>query len=98
MKLVYLPETDKDLDRLYDFLIKNATSLKVADKALLRIKQGANSLIDHPELGISLGDGTERRELSLNFGKGAYIIRYVPDYKHNEILILRIWHSKEVRD
>lgn len=36
-----------------------------AEKALLRIKQGANSLIDYPELGISLGYGTERRELSL---------------------------------
>ena len=98
MKLVYLPEADKDLDRLYDFLIENATSLKTAYKALLRIKQGANSLIDNPELGISLGDGTERRELSLNFGKGAYIIRYLPDYKYNEILILRMWHSKEMRD
>ena len=98
MKLVYLPEADDDLDRLYNFLINNAISLKTADNALLRIKQGADSLVDHPELGISLGDGTERRELSLNFGKGAYIIRYVPYYKHNEILILRIWHSKEVRD
>ena len=98
MKLVYLPEIDNDLDRLYNFLINNAASLKTADKALLRIKQGANTLIDHPELGISLGDGTERRELSLDFGKGAYIIRYVPDYEHKEILILRIWHSKEVRD
>ena len=97
MRLVYLPEADDDLDRLYNFLISHAASLKTADKALLRIKQGADSLVDHPELGVSVGDGTARRELSLNFGKGAYIIRYVPDYKYNEILILRIWHSKEVR-
>ena len=41
MKLVYLPEIDNDLDRLYNFLINNAASLKTADKALLRIKQGA---------------------------------------------------------
>ncbi|MEE8058485.1 MAG: type II toxin-antitoxin system RelE/ParE family toxin [Pseudomonadales bacterium] len=98
MKLVYLPETDKDLDRLYDFLIENATSLKTADKALLRIKQGVNALVHDPELGIDMEDDTGRRELTLSFGKGAYIVRYFLEYEYKKILILRIWHSKEDRD
>jgi len=98
MKLVFLPEVNNDLNRLYTFLIENAASLKTADKAILRIKEGAQSLIDNPDLGININDGTGRRELTLNFGKGAYILRYFPDYAHKEILILRIWHSKENRN
>ena len=98
MKLIYLPDTDADIDRLYGFLIEHASSLKTADKALLCIKEGASILIENPGLGKSINDGTGRRELSLSFGKGAYIIRYIPDYERKEILILRIWHSKENRD
>ncbi len=31
MKLVYLPEADLDIDRLYTFLIENKVSIKTAD-------------------------------------------------------------------
>lgn len=97
MKLIYLPQADKDLNRLYAFLLENASSIQTADKALIRIKDGANALVDNPETGISMQDGTGRRELRLNFGKGAYVLRYFIDYAHKEILILRIWHSREAR-
>lgn len=98
MKLAYLPETNLDIDRLYTFLIENKASLKTADKALLRIKEGAEMLIMNPELGLSMNDGTDRRELPLSFGQHAYILRYIPDYDNNEILILRIWHTREDRE
>ena len=37
-----------DLDRLYDFLIKNKASYKTAENALLKIKNGASFLIRNP--------------------------------------------------
>lgn len=98
MKLVYLPEADLGIDRLYTFLIENKASIKTADKALVRIKESAERLITDSELGLSMTDGTGRRELPLSFGQHAYILRYIPDYNNNEILILRIWCTRENRE
>ncbi|MEE8056913.1 MAG: hypothetical protein V3T17_03625 [Pseudomonadales bacterium] len=61
-------------------------------------KSGVNALVHDPELGIDMDDDTSRCGLTLSFGKGAYIVRYVLEDEYKEILILRIWHSKEDRD
>ncbi len=90
--------SELDIDRLYDFLIENKASRKTAGKAFLKIKEGAQSLIDNPELGINMNDGTNRQELHIPFGKGEYVLRYIPDYDANIIYLLRIWHSNEIRD
>jgi len=42
-----------------------------------------------------MDDGSERRELIMQFGSGAYVLRYVLD--GNLIIILRVWHSRELR-
>jgi len=74
MKIVYLPEADLDIDRLYTFLIENKASIKTTDKALLRIKEGAEMLIRNPELGLSMNlnssvnryNNTQRYEIKDN--------------------------------
>jgi len=88
---------DHDLDRLYDFLITNKASKQTAHNAIATIKKGMLSLKHDPKLGVALDDRSGRDELSIKFGKRAYIVRYFSDYEANVIRILRIWHSREDR-
>ena len=97
MQLQFSLRSEKDLERLFDFLTQGAQSIKTADKALHSIKGGAISLIDNPDAGTMLQDGTGRRELYINFGKHNYTLRYKPDFDEKVVRILRIWHSREDR-
>ena len=38
------------------------------------------------------------RELIVRFGVSGYIVRYAYDASHEEIVILRVWHSRESRE
>ncbi len=98
MQLQFSRRADHDLDRLFHFLIENKASVRTADRAILAIKNGAKSLLENPEFGIALHDGSQRRELAIAFGKGAYILRYIPVLQTQTIYVLRIWHSREDRD
>ena len=51
MELVFLPEAEADIDRLYEFLIKE--NPLAAEIAMLAIDDGAQKLGIFPELGIS---------------------------------------------
>ena len=97
MRLQFSRRSDKDLDRLYEFLTEASHSIKTADKALKAIKDGATSLLDNPDTGTDLRDGTGRRELYIRFGKNNYTLRYKTDYEAKVIRVLRIWHSREER-
>ena len=93
MKLVWLPESADDVERLFHFLVgKNPSA---AGRAMRTILQGADGLLEHPEAGVPLGDGTGRRELYLPFGAGAYVLRYRIHYE--DVVIVRVWHSRESR-
>ena len=98
MQLQFSRRSDKDLDRLYNFLTETSHNIKTADKALKAIKAGAASLLDNPEAGTDLQDGTGRRELYVPFGKNNYTLRYITDYEARVIRVLRIWHSREDRE
>ena len=92
-KIVWLPEALEDIQRLRLFLEeKNPTA---ANRAGLILKAGAKRLVDFPERGYPMNDGTDRRELFLPFGTGGYILRYITDME--VIVIIRAWHSKEQR-
>ena len=69
MQLRFSHRSDEDLDRLYEFLTEASHSVITADKALKAIKEGAISLLDNPDSGTALQDGTGRRELYIRFGK-----------------------------
>jgi plasmid stabilization system protein ParE len=59
--------------------------------------EGAALLESFPYLGRSLDDETDRRDWPVNFGSGAYILRYRVD-DDGVVVILRVWHSREQRD
>lgn len=81
-----------DLVRLRQFIEPhNPESARNAAKAL---KKGAALLVDHPGLGRRL-EGRPDRELDIPFGKRSYVMRYRLD--GDDIVILKIWHSREER-
>jgi plasmid stabilization system protein ParE len=93
MALIWLPEAQADIQRLFDFLIDvNPTA---AGKAVRLIRDGANRLREHPRLGRPMDDSL-RRELFLPFAGGAYILRY--RLEGDTVVIIRVWHGREQRD
>ena len=48
-----------------------------------------------PEQGMPLNDRLKRRELYLPFGAGAYVLRY--RLEQERIIVIRVWHSRELR-
>ncbi|TDI48191.1 MAG: type II toxin-antitoxin system RelE/ParE family toxin [Acidobacteria bacterium] len=93
MKLVWLPEARDDIQRLFDFLLERDPA--AAERAVRTIQLGSMSLLEYPRVGRSLDDETGRRELFVPFGAGAYVIRYV--ILDEQIVVIRVWHSREKR-
>lgn len=93
MRLVWLPEAQADIQRLYDFLY--ARDPRAAERAIRAMQLGAQRLLEFPHLGRRIDDETERREVSVPFGAGAYVLRY---RMHAEtMVVIRVWHSREER-
>lgn len=95
MELVFLPEADSDIERLFEFLLEENPA--AAEKAMLSIDAGAKRLESFPELGVSMNDETGRRELFIPFGNSVYVLRYRIYSESDEIVILRVWHGREQR-
>ena len=95
MDLVFLPEADADIDRLFEFLLEENPD--AAEKAMLLIDEGASKLERFPELGLLMNDDTGNRELFIPFGKSVYVLRYRLHHEQNKIVVLRVWHGREQR-
>lgn len=93
MKLRWLLAASQDVERLYDFLAEKSPD--AAARAMELILNGAESLESMPEMGKPMNDETGRRELYLPFGASTYILRYKLDGA--AIIIIRVWHSREIR-
>lgn len=93
MKLRWLPAAYQDIERLYDFLIKKSPD--AAARAMELILNGGESLESMPEMGKPINDETGRRELFLPFGAGAYVLRY--KLEGEAVVVIRVWHSREIR-
>jgi plasmid stabilization system protein ParE len=93
MALIWLPEAQADIQRLFDFLID--VNPIAAGKAVRLIRDGVNRLREHPRLGRPMDDSL-RRELFLPFVGGAYILRY--RLEGDTVVIIRVWHGREQRD
>ena len=93
MRLLWLPEALDDLERLFEFLLERDPV--AAERAMRSIESGAESLMEFPERGRPMGDETGRRELLIPFGAGAYVLRY--RFYREEVVIIRVWHSREER-
>ncbi len=93
MKLVWLKESEEDIQRLFDFLFEK--SPEAADKAIGSILEKSELLREVPEIGHLMQDDTGRRELIIPFGAGAYVLRYY--ILKDCVAIVRVWHSREIR-
>lgn len=89
--LIWHPDALDDIARLYDFLYLASPS--AARRAASCILQGAEKILRHPGIGTP---HAEFREWPEKFGKSAYVLRYLA-MPAGEILIVRIWHSREFR-
>lgn len=90
----WLPEALDDLERLFEFLRKKNPD--AAARAAQTILDGATLLVTSPRLGRPMPDKTDRRELFVPFASGAYVLRYILEQGKTPV-ILRVWHSRELR-
>lgn len=93
MKLLFLPEAETDIDRLFNFLI--LTNTTAAQKAMLAIDEGITLLLDNPEIGIVMEDNKEYRQLFVPFGKSAYVLRYRVDCTMTRLLLFAFGMAKK---
>lgn len=95
MRLIWLDQSRDDLERLYDFLLDKDPL--AAKRAIQVIREGAKELLRFPEIGRRMDDDTNRRELIVPFGAGAYVLRY-RRRDNDEVVVFRVWHSREMRE
>ena len=81
-----------DMARLHAFLAPKSEI--AASRAIRAIHQGVKPLAKHPEIGRMVDNvPPEIREWVIEFGQGAYIVRY--EYDGKRVIILAIRHGRE---
>lgn len=90
--LMWHPDALDDVARLYDFLLPH--SPEAARRAAAVILEGADLIAETPKIGAP---HLEFREWPAKFGRSAYVLRYVL-LETGEVLITRVWHTRELRD
>jgi plasmid stabilization system protein ParE len=94
VKLTVSPTAVADIRRVLEFLAeKNPLA---AQRAAAALDSAIRSLAVSPDRGRPARKGGFR-ELVVPFGRAAYVVRYAHP-SLDEIVILRIWHSREGRD
>jgi plasmid stabilization system protein ParE len=91
---MWLPDALADVGRLHAFLYDKSPD--AAARAARAILEGAGLLKSIPDVGRPMDDDTGRRELVISFGAGAFVLSYMWD-RHDTVVIIRVWHSKEKR-
>ncbi|MEA5551379.1 type II toxin-antitoxin system RelE/ParE family toxin [Anabaena cylindrica UHCC 0172] len=90
MRLEFSESAIQDLIRLRAFIAVH--NPKAAERISLRLRQAIGKLVLHPDIGRSIPEFENVRELVA----GDYVVRYLR--LEDVIFILRIWHGKEFRD
>lgn len=96
MKLVFLPEAENDIERLFNFLMAQGQPL-AAQRAVLAIDEGIQLLLETPYIGVQMENRPDYRQLVVPFGKSAYVLRYRIHEAAETIVVIRIWHGREAR-
>lgn len=89
--LIWHPDALADVARLHQFLSQSSPA--AARRGATAIIKTANKIIKNPHLGAPRA---EFREWPAKFGKRAYILRYFI-LANRDVLITRVWHSREQR-
>jgi plasmid stabilization system protein ParE len=93
MRVLWLPEAVRDLERLREFLKpKNPAAMA---RATARVRLATAALADRPQLGRAVEGAPGLRDLVVPFGGGAYLLRYRVDPE--AVVIARVWHGREER-
>ena len=95
MRIEWSKRTKNDFKRFDDFL--SPINRSAAIRAALEIRQQTNILIENPDIGTALDDGTNVQELFIDFGKNGYVVQYEVEHAANIVRILNVWHGKEDR-
>jgi toxin ParE1/3/4 len=90
MKLEFSESAVQDLIRLREFIAVH--NPKAAERISLRLRQAIAKLVLHPDIGRSIPEFENVRELVA----GDYVVRYLRF--EDAIFVLRIWHGKEFRN
>ena len=94
MKLIVSSAAAADLHRLRAFLADKDP--RAAQRAISGIVRAIDSLDLFPDRGRPT-EIAGMRELMVPFGRSAYVVRFAHDPQRGEIVIARIWHSREAR-
>jgi addiction module RelE/StbE family toxin len=90
-EVVYSRHAFADLDRLADFLAKDAPRVAIA--AIDVIRDGIEILERHPLIGRPCEEGL--RELLISYGKSGYVALYSYEQEYDVVLVLAIRHQRE---
>jgi addiction module RelE/StbE family toxin len=90
-QVVYSRHAFADLERLADFLIKDAPQAAVT--AIDVIRDGIEILERHPLVGRPCED--DFRELLISYGKSGYVALYSYEQRQGVVLVLAIRHQQE---
>jgi len=94
MKIIVAQAAAADLARLRDFLADKSPA--AANRAAAALIVAIQSLDTFPERGRP--SGPNMRELIVPFGNSGYVLRYAFREQDDEVIVLRIWHSREERE
>ena len=95
MKLIVSRAALADLARLHDFLA--GRNPDAAHRAIDALTRAVQSLDTFPERGRPAGTPGVR-ELIVPFGRYGYVMRYAYSASADELVVLRIWHGREMRE
>ena len=90
-EVVYSRHAFADLERLADFLAKDAPKAAIA--AIDNIRNGIEILERHPLVGRPCEEGL--RELLISYGKRGYVALYSHEQRQDVVLVLAIRHQPE---
>lgn len=93
MRIEWLPEALKDLERLYDFIGRYSES--AARNAITKILSKVGELLQFPERGRPSEVDTNGRELIIQYGARGYVVRY--RVANDRVVIIRVWQTLEQR-
>lgn len=88
-RLQFTASATRDLRRLRDFIAEHDPA--AAARVSKRLGRTIRLLRDQPSLGKGVEDLPEVRELVA----GDYVVRYTE--RGNAVVILRVWHGRELR-
>jgi plasmid stabilization system protein ParE len=92
--IVFSPDSLSDIERIREFLDIN--NPEAAKRALRVIFAALEKVQEFPDLGRPTEDA-EMRQIVIRFGAAGYIVRYTILPETGDVLVLRVWHGREVR-